>query len=248
MKPFLTCLVLTTSLVLPAGAADIQVFAAASLKGALEEIGAAYKAKTGTGIIATYAATGTLAKQIEQAAPADIFISADEQWMDSLGEKKLIKPETRHDVAGNNLVVVKGKGVELTVSLGKLATALGPDKLALAEVNSVPAGKYAKAALEKLGEWPTVEKNVVMQDNVRSALALVARGEAKLGVVYGSDVLAEPKVEIAAIFPETSHAPIRYPAAVVAATQNTDAATFLDFLLADEAKAIFRKDGFSLVP
>jgi molybdate transport system substrate-binding protein len=228
-------------------AADINVFAAASMKGALDEIGAAYKAKTGNGIVATYAATGTLAKQIEAAAPADVFISADEQWMDELAGKNLIKPDTRHDIAGNTLVLVEGKDAKLDVKLDALATALGQDKLALADVASVPAGKYAKAALEKLGQWSAIEKNVVMQDNVRGALALVAKGEAKLGVVYGSDVLAEPKVAVAAMFPEDSHAPIRYPAAVVAASQNADAGAFAAFLLGDEAQAILKKDGFSAV-
>ena len=239
-----TLIALSTSTAL---GADINVFAAASMKGALDEIGTAYKAKTGNGIVATYAATGTLAKQIEAAAPADVFISADEQWMDELASKNLIKPDTRHDIAGNTLVLVEAKDAKLTVKLDDLATALGDGKLALADVASVPAGKYAKAALDKLGQWSKVEKSVVMQDNVRGALALVAKGEAKLGVVYGSDVVAEPKVEVAATFGEDTHAPIRYPAAVVAASQNTDAAAFAAFLLGDEAQAIFKKDGFSQV-
>ncbi len=228
-------------------AADINVFAAASMKGALDEIGAAYKAKTGNGIVATYAATGTLAKQIEAAAPADVFISADEQWMNELAGKNLLKSDTRHVIAGNTLVLVEAKDAKLIVKLADIATALGDGKLALADVASVPAGKYAKAALEKLGQWSAVEKNVVMQDNVRAALALVARGEARLGVVYGSDVVAEPKVEVAAIFDEETHAPIRYPMAVIAASQNADAPAFAGFLLGDEAQAIFKKDGFTRV-
>ena len=225
-------------------AADINVFAAASMKGALDEISAAYKAKTGNAIVATYAATGTLAKQIEAAAPVDVFISADEQWMDELAGKNLIKPDTRHVIAGNTLVLVEAKDAKLAVKLDDLAAALGDGKLALADVASVPAGKYAKAALEKLGQWSKVEKSVVMQDNVRGALALVARGEAKLGVVYGSDVVAEPKVELAATFGEETHAPIRYPVAVIAASQNADAAGFVTFLLGYEAQVIFKKDGF----
>jgi molybdate transport system substrate-binding protein len=228
-------------------AADINVFAAASMKGALDEIGAAYKAKTGTGIVATYAATGTLAKQIEAAAPADVFISADEQWMDELASKNLIKSDTRKDIAGNTLVLVKAKDSKIDVKLESIADALGADKLALADVKSVPAGKYAKAALDTLGEWAALEPHVVMQDNVRSALALVAKGEAKLGVVYGSDVLAEPKVEVAVTFAEDTHAPIRYPVAVVTASQNADAVAFATFLAGDEAQAIFKKDGFSAV-
>lgn len=228
-------------------AADINVFAAASMKGALDEIGTAFKAKTGKGIVATYAATGTLAKQIEAAAPADVFISADETWMDELASKNLIKPDTRHDIAANTLVLVEARDANLNAKLDDLATALGDGKLALADVASVPAGKYAKAALDKLGQWSKVEKNVVMQDNVRGALALVAKGEAKLGVVYGSDVLAEPKVAVAATFSEDTHAPILYPAAVIAASQNADAAAFTAFLLGDEARAIFTKDGFTQV-
>ncbi len=246
MKSLLTTVAIALSIT-SAQAADVNVFAAASMKGALDEIGAAFKAKTGIGIVATYAATGTLAKQIEAAAPADVFISADEQWMDELASKNLIKPDTRKDITGNTLVLVEAKGANLAVKPEAIATALGDGKLALADVASVPAGKYAKTALEKLGQWSMVEKNVVMQDNVRGALALVARGEAKLGVVYGSDVLAEPKVEIAATFAEDTHAPIRYPAAVIAASQNAEAVNFAAFLAGEEAQAILKKDGFSAV-
>lgn len=228
-------------------ATEVSVFAAASMKGALDEIGAAFKAKTGTGIVATYAATGTLAKQIEAAAPADVFISADEQWMDELAAKNLIKADTRKDITGNSLVLVEAKDAKLAVKLDDIASALGDGKLALADVSSVPAGKYAKQALEKLGQWPKIEKSVVMQDNVRAALALVAKGEAKLGVVYGSDVVAEPKVEVAVTFDDSTHTAIRYPVAVVATSQNSDAAGFAAFLLGDEAQAIFKKDGFSAV-
>jgi molybdate transport system substrate-binding protein len=217
------------------------------MKGALDEIGAAFKTKSGTGIVATYAATGALAKQIQAAAPADVFISADETWMDELAKTKLINDTTRVDIAGNTLVVIEAKGANLAVKIDKLAEALGKEKIALADVKSVPAGKYAKAALEKLGEWKAVEPSIVMQDNVRAALALVAKGEAKLGIVYGSDVKAEPKVEVVAVFAETTHAPIRYPAAVVAASTNADAEKFVAFLKGPEAQAIFKKDGFEAV-
>ncbi len=240
--------VIASFLVAPlAHATDINVFAAASMKNALDEIGAVYKTKSGNGIVATYAATGTLAKQIEALAPADVFISADETWMDYLAGKKLINDATRHDIAGNTLVVVKAKDAKFEVKIDKLADALGQDKIALADVKSVPAGKYAKAALEKLGEWAAVEKNVVMQDNVRAALSLVAKGEAKLGVVYGSDAKAEPKVDVVATFADDSHAPILYPAAVVAASTNADAEKFIAFLKGAEAQAILLKDGFTQV-
>ena len=217
------------------------------MKNALDEIGAAYKAKSGSGIVASYAATGTLAKQIEAGAPADVFISADETWMDYLAAKKLVKDATRQDIAGNTLVVVKARDAAIDVKIEKLAEALGQEKLALADVKSVPAGKYAKAALEKLGEWATVEPNVVMQDNVRAALSLVAKGEAKLGIVYGSDARVEPKVAVAAIFAEDTHAPILYPAAVVAASGNNEAEKFVTFLRGPEAEAILLKDGFTKV-
>jgi molybdate transport system substrate-binding protein len=241
---YILCCVFTLA---TAQAADINVFAAASMKNALDEIGAAYRAKTGMGIVATYGATGTLAKQIQAAAPADVFISADEKWMDELAKTNLIKAETRKVIAGNTLVLIEAKNANLKPDLNNLAATLGDEKLALADVTSVPAGKYAKAALEKLGQWSAVEKNVVMQENVRSALALVARGEAKLGVVYGSDVLAEPKVQAAALFAEETHEPIHYPAAVITATQNSEAETFVQFLASEGAQAILKKDGFTIV-
>jgi molybdate transport system substrate-binding protein len=226
-------------------ATDVNVFAAASMKGALDEVGAAFKAKTGAAIVATYAASGPLAKQIEAAAPADVFISADEKWMDELAGKNLIKADTRKDIAGNSLVVVKQKDAKIDVDAAKLSAALGDDKLVIGDPKSVPAGSYAQAALTKLGEWDGLQKNIVMQDNVRAALALVSRGEAKLGIVYGSDVLADPKTEVAATFAEDTHAPVRYPAAVVSASQNESAQTFIDFLQSDDAAAIFKKNGFS---
>ena len=243
-----SAIVLASFLAAPlAHAADVTVFAAASMKNALDEIGVAYQTKTGSGIVASYAATSTLAKQIEAGAPADVFISADETWMDYLAGKKLIKDPTRQDIAGNTLVVVKARDAAFDVKIDKLAEALGQEKLALADVKSVPAGKYAKAALEKLEEWAAVEPNVVMQDNVRAALSLVAKGEAKLGIVYGSDSMAEPKVAVAAIFAEETHAPILYPAAVVAASGNAEAEKFVAFLRGPEAAAILLKDGFTEV-
>ena len=165
--------------------------------------------------------------------------------MDYLAGKKLIKAETRSDIIGNTLVLVEAKGAKIDVKLADLPASLGQDKLALGEVTSVPAGKYAKAALEKLNLWQAVEKNVVAQDNVRGALALVARGEAKLGIVYGSDAVAEPKVEVAAVFPEDSHTAIRYPAAVTVSSTSAEAAGLVAFFAGPEAQAIFKKDGFA---
>ena len=209
-----------------------------------------WKTQSGKDIVATYGSTATLAKQIAEAAPADIFISADLAWMDDVAKKNLIKPESRKNLVGNTLVLVAATGTDLKVELEKdsnLAASLGEEKLAVGDVKSVPAGKYAKAALENLGLWTSVEPNLVMQDNVRSALALVARGEAKLGIVYGSDAVAEPKVHIIVKFPETSHAPIVYPAAVIASSDNPDSATFLNFLFSKEAQLIFKENGFTLL-
>ena len=231
-------------------AADLNVFAAASMKNAIDEIGAAWKVKSGHAIVATYAASSALAKQIEAAAPADVFISADEAWMDELASKNLIKADSRKDVVGNTLVIVAVKDSKLVVDLGvkpNLVETLGKEKLAMADVKAVPAGKYGKSALESLKLWDAVSPQVAMQENVRAALALVALGEAKLGIVYGSDAVVEPKVEVAATFPEESHPPILYPAAIVAATSNADAQGFVDFLKGDQAKAIFKKDGFKIL-
>ena len=234
----------------PARADDVRVFAAASMKTALDEAAKTWKNRSGKDIVATYGSSATLAKQITEAAPADIFISADLAWMDDLAEKNLIKPDTRKDLAGNTLVLVAAAETDIKVDLANatdLATALGDEKLAVGDVKSVPAGKYAKAALEKLGLWAGVEPHLAMQENVRAALALVARGEARLGIVYGSDATAEPKVRVVAEFPENSHAPIRYPAAITAASTNLDAQGFLDFLTAKEGQLIFKKNGFTLL-
>jgi molybdate transport system substrate-binding protein len=233
-----------------ARAADVNVFAAASMRTAIDEAGQAWNVQSGKNIVATYGSSATLAKQIAAAAPADIFISADLAWMDDLAGKKLIRGESRKNLTGNTLVLVSAAESDIKVDLASstdLTKVLGGDKLVVGDVKSVPAGKYAKAALEKLGLWASVEPQLVMQENVRAALALVARGEAKLGIVYGSDAIAEPKVKVVADFPETSHPPILYPAAVVAASTNPDAQGFLDFLQAKEGQLIFRKNGFTLL-
>jgi len=233
-----------------AHAETVNVFAAASMKTALDDAARLWKTQSGKDIVATYGSTGTLAKQIAEAAPADILVSADLAWMDDVAKKNFIKPESRKNLAGNTLVLIAAAGSDLKIDLAKdsnLAAALGSEKLAVGDVKSVPAGKYAKAALENLGLWASVEPNLVMQENVRSALALVARGEAKLGIVYGSDAVAESKVQVIASFPEASHAPIVYPAALIAASTNPDAQPFLDFLFSKEAQLIFKANGFTLL-
>ncbi len=247
---FLRNMLCASALIFPSAVAhaeSINVFAAASMKTALDQIDTAWKAKSGKDVVATYGSSATLAKQIEQAAPADIFISADLAWMDELAKSNLIKAESRKNLAGNTLVLVAASGAKLDSKLENLAATLGPEKIALGEIKSVPAGKYAKAALDNLNLWSAIEKQVVMQDNVRAALALVARGEAKLGIVYGSDAKAEAKVEVVATFPESSHAKIIYPAAVIAASKNSDAQPFLDFLSSKEAQLIFQANGFTLL-
>lgn len=238
------------SMVFSAHAESVNVFAAASMKTALDDAAKLWKTQSGKDVVATYGSSGTLAKQIAEAAPADIFISADLAWMDDVAKKNLIKPESRKNLAGNTLVLVGAAGTDLKIELAKdsnIAAALGSEKLAVGDVKSVPAGKYAKAALENLGLWARVKPNLVMQENVRSALTLVARGEAKLGIVYGSDAVAEPKVQVIADFPEASHAPIVYPIAVIATSTNPDAQPFLDFLFSKEAQLIFKANGFTLL-
>lgn len=234
-----------------AAAEPVKVFAAASLKNAIDAVGAAWSAKDKSkSIVATYAASSALAKQIEQGAPADVFISADLDWMDYLAKKSLIVDATRRSLLGNTLVLVApaGSGVKLELKQGvDLAGALAGGKLAVGDVKAVPAGKYAKAALEKLGAWAAVEPSLAQSENVRAALTLVARSEAKLGIVYGTDAKVEPKVEVVAVFPEDSHAPIVYPDAVVAASKNADAKAFVEFLSSDEAKAIFAAQGFKIL-
>ena len=234
-----------------ASAADVTVFAAASLKNALDTAVAAYKAKSGQDIVVSYAASSALAKQIEAGAPADIFFSADLAWMDYLAEKDLIQPSSRVTLLGNTLVLVAPKDSTAAIEIKPdfpLAEALGADgKLAMATVASVPAGIYGKAALVKLGVWAAVEPHVAQADNVRAALAFVAKGEAPFGIVYGTDAHAEPAVKVVAVFPEDTHPPIVYPVALTRSGTSSAARAFLDFLLSPEAKGAFEAEGFTLV-
>lgn len=240
---FFTVLMTTSSL-----AADkINVFAAASLKNALDAVNASWKAETAKEAILTYAASNALAKQIEAGAPADVFLSADLTWMKYLTDRSLITQGSDVKLLGNEIVLVakKDSKIELKIENGfKLADAVGDGKLAMANVESVPAGKYGKAALEKLGAWASVEGKVAQSENVRAALKLVDLGEAPLGVVYATDAKADAAVRVVATFPADSHAPIIYPAGIVAASKNADAAEFLKYLQSDKAKAIFEAQGF----
>src|SRR5262245_19804285 len=234
-----------------AKAADITVFAAASLKNALDDAAKVYQAKTGDKVTISYAASSALAKQIEAGAPADVFFSADLDWMDYLQERKLIDAGSRHSLLGNTLVLIAPKDSTVSLSIDKnfpLLQALGPDgRLAMALVDSVPAGKYGKAALTYLGVWDAVAPRVAQAENVRAALAFVAKGEAPLGIVYGTDAKSEPTVRVVGTFPADSHPKIVYPVALLAsASTKPEARKFLDFLLSSEAAPSFEAQGFSI--
>jgi molybdate transport system substrate-binding protein len=234
----------------PAAAQQVTVFAAASLKDALEDAAKTFTASTGAPVRFSFAASSTLAKQIEQGAPADVFASADLDWMDYLAQRKLIQPDTRINLLGNRLVVVAATVSplkELKLDVASLRAALGDGRLTTGEVTSVPVGKYAKTALEKLGLWDAVQPRLAMTESVRAALALVARGEAPLGIVYATDAAAEPKVKIVATFPPDSHPPIIYPFAVAADAKSDKAKQFLDFLKGPEARRAFEAQGFSMI-
>jgi molybdate transport system substrate-binding protein len=228
-------------------AAEVTVFAAASLKTALDEIVAGWEARTGNEVAVSYAGSSALARQIEQGAPADAFISASLDWMDALEADGHIRPETRRDLLGNALVLVAhGKAAPVEMARGfDLGGMLGDGHLAMALVDSVPAGVYGKAALTSLGAWEAVAPKVAQVDNVRAALALVAAGEAPFGVVYRTDAAAEPGVTVVGTFPDGSHAPIVYPAAVTAESADPEAAAaLLDDLSGAEARAAFERQGF----
>jgi len=250
LRRILLSLAILAGFAVQATAEPVHVFAAASLKNALDAVSQAWKAEAGRETKNTYAASSALAKQVEQAAPADVFISADLDWMNYLAEKKLVKEDTRKVLLGNQLVLVatKGSGTKLELKEGAdLAGALAGGKLAVGDVKAVPAGKYAKAALEKLGLWASVEKSLAQSENVRAALALVARGEAKLGIVYATDAKAEKEVEVAGVFPEDSHPPIVYPAAVIVSSKNPDAEAFVTYLSSPKAQEIFTAQGFTIL-
>lgn len=226
------------------------VFAAASMKTALDEVAAAWKAKTGKEVSISYASSGTLAKQIEQGAPADIFISADLRWMDYLEKAKLIQPATRKNRLGNKLVLIEPAGASSKLKIAKgfdLAGAAGDGKIAVCTIDSCPAGIYAKEALESLGVFASVEAKLAQADNVRRALNLVSLEEARFGIVYATDAKSDPKVKVVGAFPESSHSPIIYPVALTAASSNPEAASFLAYLSSQTATKIFLNQGFEIL-
>jgi molybdate transport system substrate-binding protein len=231
-------------------AKTVTIFAAASMKNALDDVDAAFTKQSGIRIVASYDASSALMKQIEAGAPADVFVSADLKWMDYGSEKKLIKDDTRLNLLGNVLVLIAAKDAKIDhVDIGPgfdLAKLAGDGRIATGDVKAVPAGLYAKAALDKLGVWAAVAPKMAMTANVRAALVLVARGEAPLGIVYATDAKVEPGVKVVGTFPDNSHDPIVYP---VAATANAkpEAAQYLAFLHSAAAKAIFEAYGFAFL-
>jgi molybdate transport system substrate-binding protein len=245
----LAALISTSSL--PVAAAEkVTVFAAASLKNALDEAAAAWKAETGKETTISYAASSALAKQIEEGAPADVFFSADLDWMKYLTDRKLVTEGSEARLLGNEIVLIAPADSKAETAIAKdfpLATLLGDGKLAMGDIKAVPAGKYGKAALESLGVWASVEGKVAQAENVRAALKLVATGEAPLGIVYKTDARAEPKVKVVTTFSADSHPPIIYPVAVTAGSKTPDAAELVKFLQTAKTQHIFKAQGFTIL-
>jgi len=229
---------------------SLTVFAAASMKNALDDIDAAYTAKTGVKVAASYAASSALARQIEQGAPADVFLSADTDWMDYATQKKTINDTTRVNLLGNKIVLIAPKDSAISsVAIGQgfdLAKLAGDGRIATGDVQAVPVGKYAKAALEKLGAWDAAGPKFAMADSVRAALTLVSRKEAVLGIVYETDAKVDPGVKIVGVFPEGSHPAIIYPVAATT-TAKPETGGYLDFLRSTAARTIFEKYGFTVL-
>ncbi len=250
MRRFIAALVLCVLIgLVPAGAQDrLTIFAAASMKNALDEVDAAFTQSSDVPVTASYAATSALTKQIEAGAPADIFLSADKEWMDYAAAHILIDSATRFDLLGNRLVIIAPVAsrldhIQIEPSMD-LATYAGDGRIVTGDVNSVPVGRYAKATLLALGCWENVQPKLLITENVRAALIFVARREAALGIVYETDAKVEPKVKVVAKFPDGFSAPIVYP---VAATANASprARRYLEFLRSAQARSIFEKYGFT---
>lgn len=239
------CLTLVTA---TAGAQDLTVLAAASLKNALDEVSLQYRLPQGGKISISYAGSSALARQIENGAPADIFISADRDWMDYVEKRGLIRSDSRVNLLRNDIVLIAPAGSKASIEIKPgfpLSTLLGGNgRLAMADPDYVPAGKYGKAALEKLGVWPSVAGKIARAENVRAALNFVSRGEAPLGIVYRTDAAADRKVRIVAVFPADTHPPIVYPAALLKGARDPGASMFFEFLNSAQARGIFRKHGF----
>lgn len=223
------------------------VLAASSLQESLEEVADAWAAQGHPRPVLSFAGTSALARQVEAGAPADLFISADEQWMDQLAGEQLIHHDSRASFLTNRIVLIapSASDVQLEAKPGmKLSQALNGGRLAMADPDSVPAGRYGRQALSGLGAWAAVSDHVARADSVRQALALVAQGEAPLGIVYATDALGERNVRVVTTFPEASHVRITYPLALLARSRHPDSEAFRRFLLSPQSKQIFREHGF----
>ena len=250
IRTFLTAFAIGfTALSAPVRAQEpLVVFAAASLKDALDDAAKTFKGAGGVDVKFSYAGSLALARQLEQGAPADIFASADQESMNYAASKNSIRPDSRFDLLQNKLVVIASKNSKvqsLAFTPDAFKTALGSGRLSTGEVNTVPVGRYAKSALEKLGLWRDIEPRLAMSDNVRAAMSFVARDEAPLGIVYATDAQASRAVRVVGTFPAASHPPIRYPLALLKTSRSGDAAAFRAFLLARQARAIFARHGFT---
>jgi molybdate transport system substrate-binding protein len=253
LRPCFACVLLL--LALPGRAADappteLVVFGAASLTNVLQDIGKDYKRETGQEVSFSFAASSVLARQIEAGTRADVFVSADEEWMDYLQSRTLIDPKTRHDIVMNRLVLIAPAASDIKLKIAPhfaLAAALGKGRLATGDPGSVPVGRYARAALTNLGVWSEVSGHLVPAEDVRSALAFVARGEAPLGIVYETDALIEKRVRVVDTFPEDSHAPITYPVALMA-TAKAGAGRFVAYMKSPAGRAVFAHYGFQNLP
>jgi molybdate transport system substrate-binding protein len=245
MRHLLLAVLIALALPSMAKAQDLLVFAAASLKTALDEISAGQKVKI------SYAASSALARQIEAGAPADLFISADLDWMDYVDQRKLVRPDTRGTLLSNRIVLIAPADSKASVKIEPgfaLAALLGKDgRLAMADVNAVPAGKYGKAALEALNVWPNVSGRLAQAENVRATLLLVARGEAPVGIVYATDAAVEKNVRVLDTFPAGTHPPILYPAAQLRGSNHPQATAWLGTLRSPAATAVFEKNGFTVI-
>ncbi|WP_265500803.1 molybdate ABC transporter substrate-binding protein [Paracoccus beibuensis] len=249
MKLAALCTAATLTLAGPVLAEEVTVFAAASMKTALDRIAADFESRTGHDVTLVFAGSNLLARQISEGAPADVFLSASPQWMDVVEAEGLVVPGTRADLLGNDLVLVSGNPDRQTVEVGPgldLRQLLGDGRLAMALVDSVPAGQYGKAALTSLGLWDSVADRVAQADNVRAALALVATDEAPLGIVYATDAAADPGVTVVGRFPSASHPPITYPVALLTGAADPADRAFLDALSDPAAQQVFRDQGFAL--
>lgn len=233
-----------------AAGGPVTVFAAASLQESLTEAGKLWSRSSGSSVRFSFGASSSIARQIARGAPADLFLSADVEWMDWLAQRGLIVGASRRNLLSNRLVLIAPAPSTVSLAMGRgmpLARMLGGGRLALADPGAVPAGKYAKAALTALGVWSSVENRLLPAESVRAALAYVSRGEAPLGIVYATDARADPKVRVIGTFPPTSHPPILYPGAVLAASRHSAAASLLGFLQGERAATVFRRFGFGVL-